>query len=482
MATNLSNKDPIKPKEHEPMLRNLQGNILKGHGRKYSRCIFLELKSVADLCVRLGRMADKIVTSAWKQYIESQDFRHYQIPSTMFGNLFLTAKGYEKLGINCDTLKKELGGSEEYFLQGMTKVHKDLQDPDPKTTWEAGYKDGRIDAMILLADNNEELLEREVGKLMTELREFSEILAYERGNDLQKGGQSVEHFGFGDGISQPILVEPDSGPLKDEARKPWDPCAPLELVLVEDPLVKLLQNGSAKAEDCFGSYFVFRKLEQDVIGFEHGKRLLVEQLGLKESDHQKVGAMMIGRFEDGTPLALSDNMPVSRTGNRQSENTFNYDGPKGHCPMFAHIRATNRRDGKEKRIARRGIPYGKRASWNRLPTEPVGLLFMCFQANIKDQFASIQIQANKEDDPIIGQSPRDQADPLKRNLPAFLAQKRKLTEEKFKQENLKQEQAMKQQAMQEQPSFAFDTSWVKLRGGEFFFAPSIPFLAALKKS
>ncbi len=517
MATNLKDKKPIDPEQHKVMLQNLQGNILKGHGREYSRCIFLQLNEkepVKELCNQLAKIAAKVVTSAWQQHIESQNYKKYKTPSSTFGNLFLTAKGYEKLGVSRDELKEKLLGSEKYFLQGMKNVYKDLQDPDPaaeRTTWEDGYKDGRIDAMILLADKDEEFLERAAGQLMTELRKFSEILAYERGNVLQKGDKSVEHFGHADGLSQPVFLDTDNDrPKKEEDRNKWDPFASLELVLVEDTL--------AKREDCFGSYLVFRKLEQDVIGFEHGKRNLPEQLGLKESEHEKVGAMMIGRFEEGTPLVQSDKALVSRAGGESPDNNFTYnddDPNEPRCPVFAHIRVTNPRTSRERehRIVRRGIPYGKRDSWDQLPTEPVGLLFMCFQANIGTQFVHIQQRANQAHDPIIGQEDPNLPDPPYRELPAHLARRAMLTQiikeapdlpnppdrvtasvkailTQIKEEPnlptlLDQEsredlahRAIRAVATLKKPSF--DASWVKLKGGEFFFAPSIPFLTGPK--
>jgi deferrochelatase/peroxidase EfeB len=79
----------------------------------------------------------------------------------------------------------------------------------------------------------------------------------------------------------------------------------------------------------------------------------------------------------------------------------------GKCPYHAHIRKTNPRgdtdrnfgsgDGsltpgeRNRRIARRGVSYGDRApNLSDAPQTGVGLLFMCYQANIPDQFAFIQ--------------------------------------------------------------------------------------------
>jgi deferrochelatase/peroxidase EfeB len=56
MATDLDNKKPIIPEERETMLRHLQGNILKGHGRDYSVHIFLRFKDSPSevIAARLG--------------------------------------------------------------------------------------------------------------------------------------------------------------------------------------------------------------------------------------------------------------------------------------------------------------------------------------------------------------------------------------------------------------------------------------------
>ena len=66
----------------------------------------------------------------------------------------------------------------------------------------------------------------------------------------KRKGTSIEHFGYADGISQPIFLRNDSAwPKKAKDRNPWNPAAPLKLVLVRDEF--------AKDKDCFGSYLVF---------------------------------------------------------------------------------------------------------------------------------------------------------------------------------------------------------------------------------
>jgi len=158
---------------------------------------------------------------------------------------------------------------------------------------------------------------------------------------------------------------------------------------------------SGAGEYGFGSYFVFRKLEQNVSAWN----VAVEQLATDHDvDSEWVGAMTVGRFPDGTPIMLGGDtgsgVPLS--------NDFNYESDKEGltCPFHAHIRKTNPREEsaaernphgvtreseRAHRIARRGIPYGRRAGVGEAdPSENVGLLFMCFQRDISNQFEFMQ--------------------------------------------------------------------------------------------
>jgi Dyp-type peroxidase family len=353
--------------------------------------------------------------------------------------VFLTAKGYQRLGFSLEKLQDAFSGAENYFLAGMKskKSLAALNDPDPQT-WEKEYQK-EIHAMILLANQRVTPLKEKEDEIREELDEFADVLVTEYGVVQHKANQKVEHFGFIDAMSDPIFFLAD---LPTNTNN-WDPSAPLSLVLVPDTL--------AQEKDCYGSYLVFRKLQQDVERFHLGKPRLAEELAKSGTpvDPEYVGAMMIGRFaREGTPLTLSGQ------DNRPQENNFIYAHDSGlKCPVFAHIRATNPRSDKTKRIARRSIPYGRRISMDRLPDGPVGLLFMCFQRSVDNQFAHIQKQANQDHDPLIRQPPDDP-------LP---------------------EVQWPTQWGKGTTLYRLDPTWVTLKGGEFFFAPSIPFLVDLKK-
>lgn len=474
MTVDLSSAALIDPSDHNfaPMLQNLQGNILKGHGRDYTVHLFLELQADADL-VRpaLAALAGQYVTSAAQQLHDTRQFKDFGIPGGLFGSLLLTARGYGKLGFTPGQLAAAFpeapgeGGVTSNFKDGMAAGIADLSDP-PEASWEPGYRGGRIDAMLLLADDDGAFLLRQAHAAVAQVCAFAAVLAVEHGGALRnEAGNGIEHFGYVDGRSQPIYLAPD---IADEGGvDKWDPSAPLGQVLVPDRAVP--------DADSFGSYFVFRKLEQDVLRFKMREQELATALGLDGEERERAGAIVIGRFEDGTPVVLSQTdgfRPVK-------DNNFQYDAdPDGlKCPFAAHIRKSNPRGDigrqfgadpnvaeRPRRMTRRGIPYGTRKfnpdaeqSIEDLPSGGVGLLFMCFGNSIANQFAFIQKNwVNAPDfvkggvglDPVIGQGAApDQNWPLAWGAAAT-------------------------------KPFGFE-GFVTLKGGEYFFAPSLPFLCKL---
>jgi Dyp-type peroxidase family len=226
----------------------------------------------------------------------------------------------------------------------------------------------------------------------------------------------VEHFGFRDGISQPFadvgLADQPSGSGTPARNRTWAPVAPGEIYLDrddEDGRKHLLPVNPELRED--GTYLVFRKLEQDVVGFHS----FVGKQKPKDAQAQEaLAAQFVGRWKNGTPLVLSPDterayeLPkgADEDDPRKREldealNDFLYaaDDPRGHkCPLSAHIRRTNprdtggRNDVRRHRILRRGMSYGgalldpKSAG----DGEKRGMLFIAANARIDMQFETIQ--------------------------------------------------------------------------------------------
>jgi deferrochelatase/peroxidase EfeB len=80
------------------MLLNLQGNILKGHGRDNTWNIFFLLGNDLLKSKRVLRdLGNHRVTNAYKQLLESEAFKTENKPGGTFCAVFISAQGYKKL-------------------------------------------------------------------------------------------------------------------------------------------------------------------------------------------------------------------------------------------------------------------------------------------------------------------------------------------------------------------------------------------------
>jgi deferrochelatase/peroxidase EfeB len=189
------------------MLQNLQGNILKGHGRNFSVHIFLQFKSDPQILRNWVRnFAEHYVTSTQRQLKEADEFRTYGVPGRLFGNFFLSAKGYEALGYTREDLAGRfvekpavIDGHEVVnikFVDGMAAARHEINDPAPET-WEAAYQGQRIKALLLLADNDEAFLLRQARQLIDAAQTVATVLTVELGRVMRNNrAESIEHFGY----------------------------------------------------------------------------------------------------------------------------------------------------------------------------------------------------------------------------------------------------------------------------------------------
>ena len=527
----VSNFEPIDQNDpiYSDFLADLQGNILNGHGRDHAVHIFLKFTDgkVAEVKNWIANLASTKITSAKTQLHTSERYKLDKIDAGLFTHLALTASAYDYLGIQ--KAKQPYGSNPQKrptkvptssdpetpfyadsFQDGLKSRQEVLLDP-PVDKWEYGFQDP-IDALIILATDKPADLAAAESELREQLKELATIKNVEtgltlrrkfeatvNGSEVQKEfGNVVEHFGYADGVSQPVFLQKH---LEGVTSNHWKHLgAPLNLVLVDDP------NGTAGVS--FGSFLVFRKLEQNVKGFKTAEAKLSESLGLPR---KLGGAMAVGRFEDGTPLVLQPGDGIwAESHNATIPNDFNYEGDRDglKCPFHAHIRKSNPRleSVKEKgrfarsdaeelghRIARRGITYGgplsAGADFNDLPEKGVGLLFMCYQSDIFEQFEFIQrfwcnnpvfVKPGIDIDPpnlipdelprtgldaVIGQKQNNQKDPVIGETPQS-------------PQHWPQEWGKATHKPDIEPEHQFG-QFVTFKGGEYFFSPSITFLRTL---
>jgi Dyp-type peroxidase family len=498
-------------------LDDLQGNILKSHGRDHSRHLFITFKTdTADQQKKarkwLARMGAKDrATSALQQWEEAKAYREFREQvladgmsakeadalvksvSKTFVGVLLSADGYRALKLDAHHMPDDPS-----FTAGAKNRTKILNDPESKD-WEVPFRQP-LHALVIVADDATDRLDRFVKTLMGELAELGVTPHMETGTAmrLDKDGKESpfapvrEHFGFVDGISQPLFYARDI----DNARNRqggidrYDPSAPLDQVLVKDP-------GGDKSTG-YGSYFVYRKLEQDVQGFRADEKALAKSIASfarpkrpdpMPEDVALAGAYMVGRFKDGTPV-----VDRNAAGMGDQPNNFSFDGDVDgvRCPFQAHVRKTNPRGDKQRqfgvpptqertqRIARRGISYGKVTLDPQQADGKVGLLFLCAQSSIADQFEFIQAAwANYQDfltpgsglDPVIGTLPegksRDSA--VAQPWPKLYGSHNQLD---FSKSPPKPPTPMSHTFPQRVGQ------WTTMRGGEYFFVPSLSALKA----
>lgn len=467
--------------EQQRMLQALQGNILKGHGRPTTANIFFKLDPAKKLEARrlLRELANHHLTHAHRQLLDAAAFKATGVSGGPFVHVALSFAGYQALGLAASA------PNDNDFRKGMKDAASlaALADP-PVAQWEAPFQQDVHGVLLAAADSEAETaaLARQLEALIAD--KGGTVVHVQRGKALlNAAGVGIENFGYVDGRSQPLMLDEDIEAESSKAgRLRWDPAFPLSTALVKDP--------GTNDPDSFGSFFVFRKLEQNVRAFKKREQEIANALNLKGEERELAGAMVVGRFEDGTPVTLSDEARGAAP-----PNDFDYTGDPGkRCPFHAHIRKANPRGSggaepepaeRKHLMARRGIPYEdtKRAvhpdelpevdtlsQFNAkvaplLPTAGVGLLFMAYNAVIANQFKfTQQTWANNTGfpvappgphgiDPVIGQGPvnaTDQKLPVEWDDPA--------------------------QGTNNNVSFA---GFVKMKGGEYFFSPSLTFLKDL---
>lgn len=504
------NKQPIDhtDPQYQDVLQDLQGNILKGHGREHSVHLFLtfpnplnNLEKIKAIKQWIAQLAQNI-TSAKKQIDDADAWRKEGRDGGVFVHFSLSSSGYRKLGFPDSKQPKSpnirgrkrpektlIDDYADVFQDGMKTRQYALLDP-PVSAWEPGYQK-EIDALVIIAAKDLVDVTKKQSEITNKLKDIATVANVEPGIVLRRNfkntdeDQVVEHFGFTDGIGDPLFLKKhldrEEGNLAKDLFS-----APLNLVLIQDPF------GTKNVS--FGSFLVFRKLEQNVQGFKKAEVALSQKLG---SSRQLAGAMAVGRFEDGTPLVISE-----KDGGK---NLNNFDHSKDNlglkCPFQAHTRKTNPRlesvggafakDNEEElghRIARRAVSYGPLSDLSgdldNLPTRGVGLLFMCYQSDLWEQFEFIQrfwsnhprflepdmshsrnVDNKNYDrtglDAVSGQSQPNQSDPVIKEVPQPAQNWLKERDKPTKKADV---------------NFA---NFVTFKGGEYFFSPSISFLKNL---
>jgi Dyp-type peroxidase family len=403
-------------------LKEIQGIILGGYDHlKTSRYLFLQIEDVTQVKEWLARISDLVITAAhWPKGPDGKPQKHQNCL-----NIAFTYEGLEKLGVPTEGFSVE-------FCQGMAgpsspgpQTHADrskrLGDTGANApqNWEFGGPfNPPMHILLLLFASDEDGIEAFQAQIFPAADQAGLKVVAEQ--DTYRPKESREPFGFRDGISQPFIEGFDRGRKSNDTVQPVLKAGEFILGYRNEfglfpPMPSAPQLGSN------GSYLVYRKLEQDVVGFWN---FMYKEAKGDPKTAEWLAAKFVGRWTSGAPLVLApdeDNPMIGENLNQNNDFQFAKLDPFGYaCPIGSHIRRTNPRDSlqpdpeasldavKKHRLIRRGRVYGPKypAHVVKHLTElarqkgllqfaeelvsPRGLAFVALNADLKRQFEFVQ--------------------------------------------------------------------------------------------
>ena len=421
----------------EPLLEldDIQGNVVPGFNKDFQALHFFHISDPPAFRASLRELSTWMATGRevldfnrlYKATLQRRNATDGVLCATWL-NIGFTYQALRTITADTPNSLDSADFDDAAFRAGMAaRAVAELGDPADGAgspgTWQVGGPNQPLDGVLIVGSDVQSFLDPAVERIKDIVKGSVTWLTHvDRGNVLKAAfgdakPRTVEHFGFADGISQPLLrgriasdpveyLTPRNGASQDLV---W----PGEFVFGyqrqnpdrprEEPGLDRLE-GPAWARN--GSFLVFRRLHQDVPGFQQFLDTEAQHLGIDPAD---LAALLVGRHRDGTPLI-----------NAPNENDFVFWGPNGDdngavCPWASHIRKANPRNDiqpqwsvlaganptrastlsawetQAHRLLRRGIPYGPAFSSTdrEPPSTERGLLFLAYQASIERQFEHV---------------------------------------------------------------------------------------------
>jgi Dyp-type peroxidase family len=378
--------------------------------------------------------------------------------TTPWLSLAISYAGLQALGVPHDALQS----FPEAFRVGMAARAGQLGDDgvnDPKN-WERPFGTGDVHIGLSAFSQSEEERRRVLKVAREQYESFSGVSVL---NTQDFGAQPGDRnsLGYKDGIDQPPIEGSGVDPLPGQGRPikagefilgyPGEAGAPLPM-----PQPDILGRN--------GTYVGLRKYQSRVGAFNR----FLRANGSTEEEQELIAAKLVGRWRSGAPLTLAPEVDNPALGaDPKRNNDFNYaNDPRGRqVPFGSHIRRMNPRDTDLARLTdvnlhrliRRGTTYGVPYDPNALSEQddeiPRGAIFLFISAKAMATIEFLQqewvndgnfVRIGDERDPIIGRQEEGATftipkEPVRRRLHGI-------------------------------------NTFNVLRGGEYFFLPSLPAL------
>jgi deferrochelatase/peroxidase EfeB len=341
-------------------------------------------------------------------------------------NLALTWHGLQALGLSTDGL----ASFSAPFIDGMassrrSRILGDSGTDDPNRWHWGGPATATVHIIQLVYASNDGEVVRQLARWPAGgVAGVEEVAIFRAGRE----PNTKENFGFADGIGQPVIAGSgrETSQLRRTGHATLIPAgdfvlgypnayglpSPSPSVMASSNVAgvpPLVSDPSRLDLGRNGSYLVYRQLAQDVAGFWQMVRALATSYWPGDpAAIVRLASKFVGRWPSGAPLVGNQTIdpfhgkPPDHTNNDFS---YRYGDPSGDaCPLGAHIRRSNPRDGlpaddgptslatsNRHRILRRGRSYGDRIADPFVDDgQNRGLHFICLNADIERQFEFVQ--------------------------------------------------------------------------------------------
>ena len=348
---------------------DLQGGILKPHGRAHTCLLFVELLEDNDAHEPPHRTLQRLLscfpaTSALHQHRDTLEHRSNPEHQTLFVSYAFSSAGFRRLGVPLDRSDR--------FFEHPPRFDDLDEDASPENAEPNPTAAAHL--LIVLAHDLRDALDASIHDLGSLLAGRARILrrdgfwsaAHPPGSRPDRRANTeadaFEHFGFRDGIANPrFFANPDDPAGENDA----------------GPGLVLLADWTAPVRagiDPSGTYLVFLEFEQDTAVFSRTLASLATHV--HGEDHQKaraeVAAQILGRTFDGQERnddPFRSHTPPPGT-----------SGAIAACPFASHVSAMKPRDPSERatRIVRRSCVFDDRTTTGR-----VGLHFLSYQKRME---------------------------------------------------------------------------------------------------
>ncbi len=445
-------------------LHDIQGNLVKGYGRfgyPKARYIFFKVHTEAKGRAFISQLSKLATNSApWDNDDATKNILPPPLATT---NVGFTFHGLKAIGVPMASLQT----FPQAFAMGMKARRAILGDDGPSSPekWDQIWKsEEQVHIWLSINGRTEQNIEdryQEIVALVEASEQGVELLCGHRGDDgaedlpyqaasaiyeKTEDGREIptpkEHFGYTDGISDPYFKGVSKNPLaaigagKPTGKDPrtiagWEALETGEFILGHrDEAYEYPKAPQPPLLARNGTFMVYRKLHENVGSFNQ----YIEEIGKDfPGGKEALAAKFSGRWRNGAPLTtfgteeaannfvqeLSEARTAAKKGCPHAKQkyaqlkskfvAFDYsdDLEGSRCPVGAHARRVNPRGALEfgvkgayntpgalvnrRRILRRGLPYGE-SSKSSTDSGNHGIIFMALNADIERQFEFVQQQ------------------------------------------------------------------------------------------